>query len=105
MTDYLDLNKSTSDYVVCSNHLDTAMEKEQDALQAYGETEIKARKEYFEKLQLGEITKGLYDEKIKIDTFQTKLDLDTAKLRRRRVENKLNEFREILNTTKLNIRQ
>jgi len=100
MQDNTDLQNYTVEYRKCCEALNKAYIAEKEAMIAHKTEEAQARIKYWEKLQIGEITKAIYDESIKNDTFNSKLEYEKAKISRKLVETHRDSVREKLYTEK-----
>ena len=101
--DYLDLQKATKEFCDSCFKLDKAMLAKEEAFRVYRNLENEARKQYFSKLQMKEITNALYQENIRNHMFEAKVEFEALDMAVRRLQNMKDYRHEVLNTIKKSI--
>lgn len=101
--DYIDLKEDTDAYRKSCEVLYKAQEAELHCNTLWKEKEMLVSKERWGDLQAEEITAAKYNAYVKNETFQEKLNFETAKMKRKMAETRNNSLREKLYTTKKQI--
>ena len=98
--DYTDLKKATDEFTQACCNLDSAMKQKETTFREYRRVENEARKKYFTDMQMKNMTNAMYQELIRNDIFELKVNFEAMEMAVKRLQNIKDWKLEILNTTK-----
>ena len=104
MIDNTDLTAATATHSRLSVALDECLKKEQKTKLLFLQKEADIRKEFFPQVAVKEISVAYFEQVLKDQSFQERIDWEEAKTSRQIAKNQLDAAKEILNSLKIKIR-